>query len=198
MNIQNVTRAAALVCVSWLGPIGCGVAPGGPSDTNADVPGDVSADPSSDVSADGGVNAPVDGGPLAAFAGDWTVDTWTVTRAVGSVYPDHVDAGRVDSPGCARVARENYRATRIVISASDGSVRVNDRPCEATVSGSTLTASCGCANSIHVLCSTVVTMRIEGAARTLRGEERQVSNTPAGASEHPYCTVEASFEASRR
>lgn len=95
------------------------------------------------------------------------------------------------APRAGPRARESYRATQITIRTADGTVSVNGRACEATLSGTSLTARCGCGGGF-IVCSSVLTLRLEGSA--LRGEEQHDFNnvTPA------YCTTTATLEASRR
>lgn len=122
--------------------------------------------------------------------GDWTVDTWTVTRAIGANMPDPVASGGTDSPLCGATARGSYRASQITIRTGDGTVLVNGRRCEATLSGATLTARCGCGGG-PIVCSSVLTLRLEGSR--LSGEEKHDFNNVAPA----YCATTATIEASR-
>jgi hypothetical protein len=130
--------------------------------------------------------------PDEGLDGDWTVDTWTLTRAIGASMPNPLASGGTDSPACGTTAQNNYRAQRITIGGGGTTVTVNGRACEPTLSGATITARCGCGGGGgFVVCSSVLTLRLDGTR--LRGEETHDFNSSSPA----YCTTRATLDASR-
>jgi hypothetical protein len=183
---MNKKRLVGVV-LSWAvaAVVGCSPAPGMAPTPVGDVPGDVGD------AAEIGATPDVPGDASGGLDGDWRVTSWRASRAIGANKPMPEDGG-TENPVCADNARTSYAVMAVSVRGGDATVSINGSDCEATASGTMVTARCNCGSSF-IVCSSVIAMVLDGA--TLRGEQRLDFNRPGGPA---YCAVNATFEASRR